>query len=102
MVLQNAGLVLIAGIPASGKTTLAKGLESTAPTGVTVCRWTVDEHPNNGSLRTKNDALFSKVQSALQSGPRQIHIIDDTFHLKSMRRRYVRLAQQRRIACCHS
>lgn len=93
---NGSGIVILMGLPASGKTTLAKKLVDECPSGYSVIRWTLDEHPNKGTLRDKNDALFHQIQQALgqRAALPTIHIIDDTMHLDSMRRRYVALCKE--------
>lgn len=80
------GIVLIAGLPATGKTTLANALLDCAPPHLKITKWTLDEMPNVGLLKDKNDRLFNQVT---QEASTDIHIIDDTFHLQSMRKRYL-------------
>ncbi len=86
-----AGIVLIIGPPAVGKTTLAKTLENTAT--FAVHRWTLDDHPNSNCLKDKNDTISELVRQ----NPYQINLIDDTMHLRSMRKRYISISRKMNI-----
>lgn len=94
MTLMGGGIVLIAGVPAAGKTSLARHLEYTAPPHIFVRRWTLDDHPNEGSLKDKNDRILKEISTVLCSSPDMIVLVDDNFHLRSMRKRYIQLAEQ--------
>lgn len=87
------------GLSATGKTTLAKKMAESPPCGCSVILWTLDDHPNLGTLRDKNDTIFHQIKCALTQRPSEptIHIIDDTMHLHSMRKRYVMLCRELKI-----
>lgn len=87
------GIVLVMGLPAAGKTTLCKALAEDKRAKL----WSLDEYPDAETLRVKNDTIFKSVSHFLAEDPTFIHIIDDTFHLKSMRKRYVMLAKEQRL-----
>lgn len=87
------GIVLVIGLPATGKTTLCKALSANTYTKV----WSLDEYPDTDTLRTKNDQIFQMVSNSLHENHNSIHVIDDTFHLKSMRKRYVSLAKEQKV-----
>jgi predicted kinase len=77
-------IVLIMGIPGTGKTTLARQLELHWG----ALRITFDEIKHEGSLRNKHDRIYDMVKSS--DG---MVILDDNFHLRSMRTRYWRLCK---------
>ena len=97
-------LVLLIGTPASGKSTLARSLESQLRLrdGHNVTRITFDEYEGEfGCLRDKHKAIYLHVLSL--DG---IVIADDTFHLRSMRKAYWNLCRTRPDTCiafvlCH-
>ncbi|PJF18927.1 hypothetical protein PSACC_01277 [Paramicrosporidium saccamoebae] len=77
-------IVLIMGIPGTGKTTLARQLER----HLGALRITFDEIQHEGSLRDKHDRIYDMVKSSDDTV-----ILDDTFHLRSMRTRYWQLCK---------
>lgn len=87
------GIVLVMGLPATGKSTFCKALA----VDHTVTIWSLDDYPNIGTLKEKNDSIFKAVSNALCKNSSSIHIVDDTFHLRSMRKRYVGLSRERKI-----
>lgn len=85
---MSAGVVLVMGLPATGKTTLAKHFELHEAK-----RWSFDDFANLDSLKEKSILIFNQVSQLLKSTG-GIHIIDDTMHLGSMRKPYMRFCQQ--------
>jgi hypothetical protein len=90
-------LVLLIGAPASGKSTLARLLESQFRLrgDHNVTRITFDEYEGEfGSLRDKHRAIYLHILSL-----NGIVIADDTFHLRGMRKAYWILCHTRPDTC---
>lgn len=94
---EHTGALLIIGLPAAGKTTLARHLAACTPGNTQVKVWSLDDFENAGRLRDKNDRIYTQVMEHLDS---HINIIDDTMHLDSMRARYFRSCQSRKQGFC--
>lgn len=90
----KVGLVILMGIPASGKTSLAHRLLATAPLPAIALH--IDdlapppEEDSSPAVRPRDRALW-QVQQAIAGPWRGVIILDDTMHLAGMRRPYWRL-----------
>lgn len=92
------GLILLVGIPAAGKTTLARSISRKIPGSycVTFDDWSQD---CQGTLRQKHNSIFQYVSEQLSDHGAAL-ILDDTMHLRSMRRQYWRLCEQLCVGIC--
>lgn len=90
-------LIVLMGIPASGKTTLARQLEEKFSNSV---RLSIDELKGDWHNRAKEQRamLLQQTMMALDQG--KDVIVDDTMHLHSMRKPYWRLAFYRELSIC--
>lgn len=95
----TTGLILLVGIPAAGKTTLARSINRQIPGSHCI---TFDDWAGacQGTLRQKHDVIFQYVSEKLSLDHGAVLILDDTMHLRSMRKRYWRLCQQACVGIC--
>ncbi|CAJ0586060.1 unnamed protein product, partial [Mesorhabditis spiculigera] len=86
-------LICLVGIPASGKTTLAQRLASALPQFRV---FEFDERTPGPSYHQFRKERLAEVEVYLQSSARSSEalLLDDTCHLRSMRRPYARLARR--------
>lgn len=86
------GMLLLMGLPASGKTTFARKLEAECPWPVH--RITYDEWPGSwpaGQLRRKHSQIIQHVRGLVEGDWKGMIILDDTMHLNSLRKPFWRM-----------
>lgn len=90
----KVGLVMLMGIPASGKTSLAHRLLATAPRpaiALHIDDLSATPAQNDSPATRPRDRALRQVQQAIAGPWRGVIILDDTMHLAGMRKPYWRL-----------
>lgn len=92
-------LVVLVGLPAAGKSTFARTVQENFPEVQVIC---ADEHHGSsdpGMLRCRSQAVLDTTRSYLKKD--YSVIIDDTMHLRAMRKPFIGLCQERNSNIFH-
>lgn len=97
-------LWLIYGPPGVGKSTLAKQILNLASFTIRLVSfdeeipaWRIpsnsEEEGEKGDFKSERDKVARMVKDLIKTNLAEVILVEDTFHLKGMRKEYVRLAQ---------